>query len=112
MLRTDHYREGIDGEALIWAHRRLVVRPERRRVLVIISDGHPMDATTATNNRDGFLSDHLRAVASRIEADGAVALGAIGIDEQLDDYVGASVSLDLTGTLTIGSYDVMQQLFG
>ena len=112
MLRTDHYREGIDGEALIWAHRRLVARPERRRALVIISDGHPMDATTATNNRDGFLSDHLRAVASRIESDGAVALGAIGIDEQLDDYVGASVSLDLNGTLTIGSYDVMQQLFG
>lgn len=112
MLRTDHYREGIDGEALIWAHRRLAARPERRRVLIIISDGHPMDATTATHNRDGFLSDHLRAVARRIESDGIVELGAIGIDEQLDEYVSASVSLDLTGTLTIGSYDVMQQLFG
>ncbi|MEM7321455.1 MAG: cobalt chelatase [Actinomycetota bacterium] len=112
MLRTDHYREGIDGEALIWAHRRLVRRPERRRVLVIISDGHPMDAATANNNRDGFLADHLRAVASRIEADGAVALGAIGIDDQLDAYIGASVSLDLDGTLTIGSYDVLHRLFG
>ena len=41
MLRTDHYREGVDGEALLWAHRRLAARPERRRLLVVISDGHP-----------------------------------------------------------------------
>lgn len=112
MLRIDHYREGIDGEALIWANRRLLARPERRRVLVMISDGHPMDATTATNNRDGFLADHLRAVAARIEADGLITLGAIGIDDQLDAYVTRSVSLDLDGTLTIGSYDVLHRLFG
>ncbi|MEM7273632.1 MAG: cobalt chelatase [Actinomycetota bacterium] len=112
MLRTDHYREGVDGEALLWANRRLVSRPERRRILVVISDGHPMEAATTNHNRDGFLADHLRAVAARIEADGAVALGAIGIEQELDEYIAASVALDLTETLTIGAYDVLHQLFG
>lgn len=112
MLRTEHYREGIDGEALIWAHNRLAGRQERRRVLVMISDGHPMDAATSNNNRDGFLADHLRSVAAGIESTGQVELGSIGVDEQLDEYITRSVSLDLEGTLTIGSYDVLHRLFG
>ncbi len=112
MLRTDHYREGVDGEAIQWAYRRLLERNERRRVLVVISDGAPMDAATANNNRDGFLADHLRTVAGGIERDGLVELGAIGIDLQLDEYIANSISLDLTGTLTIGTYDVLHRLFG
>ncbi len=112
MLRTDHYREGVDGEAIEWAYGRLLQRTERRRALVIISDGAPMDAATASNNRDGFLADHLRSVARRVESDGAVELGAVGIDQQLDDYIANSISLDLTGTLSIGTYDVLHRLFG
>jgi cobaltochelatase CobT len=112
MLRTDHYREGVDGEAIEWAHSRLIQRPERRKALVVISDGAPMDAATAGNNRDGFLGDHLRSVARRIEREGAVDLAAIGIDQQLDDYIANSISLDLTGTISIGTYDVLHRLFG
>lgn len=112
MLRTDHYREGVDGEAIEWAYGRLLQRSERSKALVIISDGAPMDAATASNNRDGFLSDHLRSVARRIEHDGRVQLGAVGIDQQLDDYIARSISLDLTGTLSIGTYDVLHRLFG
>lgn len=111
MLRTDHYREGVDGEAIEWAYSRLLQRPERRRALVVISDGAPMDAASASNNRDGFLADHLRSVARRIESDGVVELAAIGIDQQLDDYIANSISLDLTGTLSIGTYDVLHRLF-
>ncbi len=112
MLRTEHYREGLDGEAIEWAYRRLLRRPEGRRVLVVISDGAPMDAATANANRDGFLADHLRAVTRRIEHEGLVELGAIGIDGPLDDLVRNSIALDLTGTLTIGTYDVLHRLFG
>lgn len=119
MLRTDHYREGVDGEALAWAARRLRARPERRRALVLISDGLPMEATTATNNGTGFLLDHLAAVARSIESDRAcIELGAIAIDEAsaeaslLDELIGRSVALDLDGTLTLGTYDVLAALFG
>lgn len=111
MLRTDHYREGVDGEAIEWAYARLLQREERRRALVVISDGAPMDAATANANRDGFLGDHLRSVARRIEAEGLVQLGAVGIDLQLDEFIANSISLDLTGTLTIGTYDLLHRLF-
>ncbi len=112
MLRTDHYREGVDGEAIEWANRRLLQRPERRRALVVVSDGAPMDAATANANRDGFLGDHLRSVATGIERDRLVQLGAVGIDLELDEFITNSVSVDLTGTLTIGSYDILERLFG
>ena len=111
MLRTDHYREGVDGEALDWAHARLLARPEPRRVLVVISDGTPTDAATANHNPDGFLADHLTEVARRIERDGRVQLGAVGIDRQLDDHITSSIGLDLSGTLTIGTYDLLHRLF-
>lgn len=111
MLRTDHYREGVDGEALAWAYQRLLVRNEPRRFLVMISDGAPMDSATANNNRDGFLGDHLGSVADRIEADGRVRLGSIGIDLELDRFIRRSVPLDLDGTLTVGTYDVLHRLF-
>ena len=119
MLRTDHYREGVDGEALAWAAGRLSQRPECRRVLVLISDGLPMEAATATNNEDGFLLDHLVEVAKDIERDRAdIEVGAIGIDHGsseaalLDELIDRSVTLDLDGTLTIGTYDVLAALFG
>ena len=112
MLRTDHYREGVDGEAIEWAYGRLLQRPERRRALVVISDGAPMDAATANANRDGFLGDHLRSVAARIERDRLVELGAVGIDRELDEFITNSIALDLTGTLTIGTYDLLHRLFG
>ncbi len=111
MLRTDHYREGLDGEAVAWAAQRLVVRPESRKMLVLISDGLPMETTTADLNRDGLLLDHLRSVWSDAEASG-LELGAISLDHDLGAIVTPSVTIDLTGTLTVGTYDVLTQLFG
>ncbi len=110
MLNTSHYREGLDGEALAWAYRRLMVRPEQRRILVFISDGAPNDVATATANGETYLTDHLQRVARRIQRSGAVELGAIGIDLDMDWLVSRSINLDLSGTLTLRTYRALENL--
>ncbi len=109
MLKTDHYREGVDGEALLWAAGRILRRPEARRAIVMISDGVPMHTVTANNNRDGYLGDHLRNVARAVGDD--IQLGAIGIDQDLAEFIPRSIRLSLEGTLTIGTYDALHHLF-
>jgi len=104
LLSTQHFREGVDGEALIWAYQRLQKRQEQGRYLVVISDGAPLDAATQNTNREGFLGDHLAGVAKFIENDPGVQLGAIGIDLDMSDTFSNSVSLDLGGTLGQASY--------
>jgi len=111
LLSTQHFREGVDGEALIWAYQRLKARQESNRYLVVISDGAPMDAATQNTNRVGFLEDHLASVVKYIEADQAINLGAIGIDLDMSDTFSNSVSLDLGGTLGQASYRVLHSLF-
>lgn len=116
MLSVLHFREGIDGEAVAWAHGRLVARPEPRKILVVVSDGAPNDSATSNANRDGFLDDHLRAVAGEIEGrvrrrvPGAVELAAIGIDLDVGGYYRRCVDLDLTGTLGLHHYRVLEEL--
>jgi cobaltochelatase CobT len=107
-----HFREGLDGEALVWAHGRLMSRPEPRKILIMISDGSPTDAATSNINRPGFLDDHLAGVADRIERSSPVELGGIGIDLDLTPYIGNSIDLDLAGTLTLQHYGALAQLFG
>jgi cobaltochelatase CobT len=111
LLETKHFREGIDGEALVWAYRRLLARPESRKYLVVISDGAPMDSATHNENRDGFLLDHLTHVAHHIQRQGLVRLGGVGIDLDLADIYPNSVSLDIEGSLSQASYGVLHQLF-
>ncbi len=111
LLETQHFREGVDGEALIWAYQRLLARDESRRFLVVISDGAPMDAATHNNNPDGFLWDHLASVARVIDKAGRVQLGGIGIDLDLGDTYRNCTSLDLSGTLGQASYRVLHELF-
>jgi len=114
MLRTDHYREGVDGEAIEWAWRRLLHRPEHRRALVVVSDGQPMEAATTNANREHFLADHLRLVCDRIETDRLrnVQLGTICLDHDHSDAFTNTVMVDLDQTITIGTYDVLHDLFG
>ncbi|MEE9319518.1 MAG: hypothetical protein V3U76_03650 [Granulosicoccus sp.] len=111
LLDTQHFREGLDGEALVWAYRRLQLRPESRRYLVVISDGAPMDAATFHANRDGFLSDYLAHVVRHVEGGAVVRIGGIGVDLDLSDIYRHCVSLDLGGTLGPASYRVLQHLF-
>jgi cobaltochelatase CobT len=72
-------KENIDGEALAWAHQRLLARSERRRILVVVSDGAPMDEATASANGFDYLDGHLAAVVQAIQLRSPVKLAAIGI---------------------------------
>ena len=112
LLQVHHYREGVDGEALAWAHRRLLARPEPRKVLVVISDGAPMETTTAASNGDDYLDAHLAAVVDAIERRSPVELGAITLDADVSSVYRRSLALDLDQTLTIGAYGALEVLFG
>lgn len=111
MMETLHYREGIDGEALLWAYQRLLARGESRRYLVMVSDGSPMDAATGNTNREGFLLDHLVTVAEHIDRRSPVHIGCISIDLDTSHFVTNSVSADMRGTLGNNSYRLLDQLF-
>ncbi|HEY4124145.1 MAG TPA: hypothetical protein VGM36_05990, partial [Rhizomicrobium sp.] len=79
MLREGLLKENIDGEALLWAHARLLARPEQRRILMVISDGAPVDDSTLSVNAGNYLEKHLRKVIEEIETKSSVELTAIGI---------------------------------
>ena len=87
-LRTDMLKENIDGEALTWAHRRLLARPEQRRILMVISDGTPMDEATAAANGFDYLDGHLAAVVRHIETRSPIRLAAIGIGVDVSSFYG------------------------
>ncbi len=112
MMRVDHYREGVDGEAVRWAAERLLSSGAERKYLVLISDGQPMEAATATHNRSLYLVDHLRFVVDRIQRTTDIRLGAVSVDHTLDEFITNSTVADLAGTLTLSSYGVLARLFG
>src|SRR6201990_3750031 len=76
MMREGLLKENIDGEALLWAHTRMVARSEDRRILMVISDGAPVDDSTLSVNSGSYLEKHLRQVIGGIETRSAVALVA------------------------------------
>ncbi len=78
-LHDDILKENIDGEAVLWAHQRLLARGERRRILVVVSDGTPMDEATAQANGFDYLDEHLHRVVRTIETQSPIQLAAIGI---------------------------------
>jgi len=86
-------RENVDGEALAWAHHRLLGRRERRRVLVVISDGVPDEAATSRANPPGLLERHLTDTIANIEAAGAVELRAIGIRHDVSRHYRRAVTI-------------------
>lgn len=86
MLRPDLLKENIDGEALLWAYRRLLARPEERRILVVISDGAPLDDSTVAVNGVGYLERHLREVIRAIQTASDVELAAVGIGHDVTRY--------------------------
>jgi cobaltochelatase CobT len=78
-LHDEILKENIDGEALLWAHGRLLARPERRRFLIVVSDGTPMDEATSAANGFAYLDDHLHQVVRALESSSPVRLAAIGV---------------------------------
>ena len=104
MLREGILKENIDGEALIWAHERLLGRLEDRKILMVISDGAPVDDTTLSSNSGNYLELHLKQVISFIENKSPVELVAIGIGHDVTRYYNKAVTLtdaeQLGGALT------------
>lgn len=110
LLKSDLFREGIDGEALLWARQRLLQRDARRRILVIVSDGCPMDSATHQANQQDILDLHLKQVARQIEQEGSIELYALGVGLDLSPYYRHSLELDLSRSLDNAVFDEVLQL--
>jgi cobaltochelatase CobT len=104
MMREGLLKENIDGEALAWAHARLLARPEQRRILMMISDGAPVDDSTLSVNSGSYLERHLRQVIEEIETRSPVELLAIGIGHDVTRYYRRAVTVtdaeELAGVMT------------
>lgn len=104
MMREGLLKENIDGEALAWAHSRIVNRPEQRRILMMISDGAPVDDSTLSVNSGHYLEQHLRQVIHEIETKSPVELIAIGIGHDVTRYYRRAVTItdasELAGAIT------------
>jgi cobaltochelatase CobT len=104
MMREGLLKENIDGEALQWAQRRLLSRPENRRILMVISDGAPVDDSTQSVNAGNYLEAHLRQVIEEIETRSPIQLVAVGIGHDVTRYYRRAVTLldaeELAGALT------------
>ena len=113
MLREGLLKENIDGEALLWAHNRLLARPEQRRVLMVISDGAPVDDATLSANPGNYLERHLRDVIAWIESRSPVELTAIGIGHDVTRYYRRAVTLvdaeELGGTMMQNLADLFDE---
>ncbi len=103
MMREGLLKENIDGEALLWAHARMLARHEDRRILMVISDGAPVDDSTLSVNSAGYLETHLRKVIDWIERQSPVQLVAIGIGHDVTRYYKRAVTImdveQLAGTM-------------
>lgn len=111
MLHPDLLRENIDGEALLWAHSRLVVRREARRILMVISDGAPIDDSTISANDRSFLDRHLRTVIAALEAYSPIELVAIGIGHDVTRYYRRSITVAGPEDLGAAMVEELEELF-
>ena len=93
MMKEGLLKENIDGEALIWAHNRIIGRPEQRRILMVISDGAPVDDSTLSVNTGNYLERHLRQVITWVENQSPVELIAIGIGHDVTRYYSRAVTI-------------------
>jgi cobaltochelatase CobT len=111
MMREGLLKENIDGEALLWAHNRLIARPEERRILMVISDGAPVDDSTASANGGSYLERHLRQVIDWIEKRSSVELIAIGIGHDVTRYYSRAVTIMDADQLAGAMVDQLARLF-
>ncbi|MGO4907192.1 cobaltochelatase subunit CobT [Pseudorhodobacter sp. W20_MBD10_FR17] len=104
MMKEGLLKENIDGEALEWAHRRMLARPEARKILMVISDGAPVDDSTLSVNPANYLEKHLRDVIAMVEKKKAIELIAIGIGHDVTRYYNRAVTItdveQLAGAMT------------
>ena len=111
MLREGLLKENVDGEALIWSHDRLVKRPEQRKILMVISDGAPVDDSTLSTNPNNYLDLHLRQVIHSIETQSPIKLIAIGIGHDVTRYYKKAVTIHRAEELGGVMLDQLTELF-
>ena len=111
MLREGLLKENVDGEALAWAHQRLSKRKEERKILIVISDGAPVDDSTLSTNHSIFLDNHLRQIISSIETQSNVELLAIGIGHDVTKYYDKSITINRAEELAEALLDKLTELF-
>ena len=111
MLREGLLKENVDGEALAWAHQRLNKRKEERKILIVISDGAPVDDSTLSTNHSNFLDDHLRQIINTIQTQSNVELLAIGIGHDVTKYYDKSITINRAEELAEALLDKLTELF-
>ena len=111
MLREGLLKENVDGEALAWAHQRLSKRNEERKILIVISDGAPVDDSTLSTNHSNFLDNHLRQIINMIQTQSNVELLAIGIGHDVTKYYEKSISINRAEELAEALLDKLTELF-
>jgi cobaltochelatase CobT len=111
MMREGLLKENIDGEALDWAHRRLLGRPEQRKILMVISDGAPVDDATLSVNSGNYLERHLRHMIEEIEQRSPVELIAIGIGHDVTRYYTRAVTIVDAEELAGAMMEKLAELF-
>ncbi len=111
MMKEGLLKENIDGEALMWAHQRLLARPEARRIMMVISDGAPVDDTTSSANGGAYLERHLRDVIAFIETRSPVELLAIGIGHDVTRYYRRALTIVDVDQLGGAIVDKLAELF-
>ena len=94
MLKEGLLKENIDGEALAWSHERLIKRNEDRKILIVISDGAPVDDSTLSSNREDYLDNHLKKIIDQIENESPVELQAIGIGHDVTKYYNNAITIN------------------
>jgi cobaltochelatase CobT len=110
LLKADLFREGVDGEAVEWGCSRLHATGKARRILVVVSDGSPMDTATGQANDACYLDNHLKAVAARHEALGDVEVLGLGVGLDLSPYYRHALALDLSQPVDMAMLDEVADL--
>ena len=110
LLKADLFREGIDGEAVEWACHRMIGRSEERRILIVISDGCPMDTATGLANDRYYLDTHLKQVINLLETKREVDVYGLGVGLDLSPYYTNCLALDLSETLSNQVFEEILQL--
>lgn len=112
LLKADLFREGIDGEAVDWACNRLLARGERRRILVVISDGCPADSATGLANDAFYLDNHLKDVVARRTQQGAVEIIGLGVGLDLSPFYRRCLATDMSQALDNTLFFEIAQMLG
>lgn len=110
MLNPGVLYENIDGEALLWAERRILERPEKQKILAVFSDGAPVDDSTLAQNGPSILYRHIKEVIDRLETTKPVTLGAVGVNYRVDQFYAISESAEDLAELPHASANLIKKL--